>query len=159
MKKSEIIFYSGTIIVSLSAFLYAATFPSDAAYFPRLVSALIIFFCSILLIRALTKARNVQKNEKEYSEKENTEDAAQQKSSDARWRPAIVSVMLIVYCLLFEKVGYTIPTALLIGGTTYLFGCRKWIRIVLVSTITTILLYVIFRFLLSVSFPSDSWFF
>ena len=156
MKKTELIFYSGTIIIALGAFLYAGTFPSDAAYFPKLISAFIILFSAVLLLRAIIKHRKISK---EATEEDDAKKTSQKNSSVLPWRPALVSLLLIVYCLVFETVGFIIPTILLIGGIIFLFGSRKWVNIVLVSVITTVSLYVVFRFLLNVNFPSDSWFF
>ena len=61
MRKGEIAFYLAAVAVSVAAFLYAGGFPSDAAYFPRMVSPLIILLCAVLAVRSLRNTARAKK--------------------------------------------------------------------------------------------------
>ncbi len=60
---------------------------------------------------------------------------------------------MVVYALTFESLGYIIVTPALMALTMYLFGERKPLRIIAVSVLVSVALYLIFRSVFRVPLP------
>ncbi|AEH51089.1 tripartite tricarboxylate transporter TctB family protein [Pseudothermotoga thermarum] len=69
---------------------------------------------------------------------------------------AFLGVMFFLYVFLLDKLGFLIVTPFLIFGTIYLFGGRKFLLNVLVSVLSTIVIYYVFTQVFKVLLPSFS---
>lgn len=63
--------------------------------------------------------------------------------------PYITLAILIVYCILFEKLGFIISTLLLVPALVLLLGSKKWQHIAVVYAFAA-LMFVLFKYLLLV---------
>ncbi len=64
-----------------------------------------------------------------------------------------VVALSAAYLLLLRQIGYVLLTPIYIAGMLLVLGKRDWKRILLLSVIATIVLYVPFRYLFKVLFP------
>ena len=147
------IFY-GALIGGIAVVFFALTssFPSvqrglDPRVFPRFVS-ICTFILSMVLIGKGVKAL--------VKEQAGTERTTRERLLD---RPAVLKRIIwlfligLGYVLIIEKVGYVISTPFLIAATMVLFGEKRFLRILLVSVLTTGVLFVLFRMIFRVPLP------
>lgn len=66
---------------------------------------------------------------------------------------AAVFVMIFVYILLFETIGFIITTSLFIFFCSWFLGYRAWKTNILVSLLFPIVMYAIFVFALGIVLP------
>ena len=72
------------------------------------------------------------------------------------WRRIIFSVIvLVIYIFFLEKIHYLITTFFLISAGMALFGEPLRLRLVIFAAIVSLLLYLIFLFMLSVPLPGS----
>ena len=69
------------------------------------------------------------------------------------FRLGILASSGLVYAAVIETVGYLIATPFLIALAMVLFEEKKWYRILLVSVLTTVILYYLFRVIFRVPLP------
>src|SRR5690625_166573 len=68
-------------------------------------------------------------------------------------RVVIYIILLIIYINLFFITGFIISTILFLIIGQYLFGVRNWMKIIIISIITPILLYYFFTGLFNIPLP------
>lgn len=66
---------------------------------------------------------------------------------------AALTAICVLYIVLLPIIGYLLATPLLIAGVMVAVGSRKVSTIALVSVIATIVLFVLFKYLLQVNLP------
>ena len=57
--------------------------------------------------------------------------------------------------MLIDKIGYLIATPVLIAGAMLIFNEKRWYRVLLVSVLTTLVLYILFRMVFRVPLPRN----
>jgi putative tricarboxylic transport membrane protein len=68
-------------------------------------------------------------------------------------RVAGVASLLVLYMIFFPLLGYTFSTIILVGAVLRLLGMHGWIRIVLISILTSGCSYYFFSTILDVPLP------
>lgn len=69
-------------------------------------------------------------------------------------RVLILVVLLVVYSLVINKAGFIICSLVLVEASLLLFGQRKLLWLILLPILSTGLIYVVFRFGLSILLPT-----
>lgn len=147
MLANEIIF--GAVFMLLSIFFFAMTFSFpeitialSPTVFPRFVTVCLFLLSSLLLIQGIGKQR------KRQSEK------TREKIDRAYLlRFILLAAAGFLYTRIIRYTGYVVATPLFIASAMLIFAEKKWYRIVLVSTGTTAVLYLVFRMVFRVPLP------
>lgn len=70
------------------------------------------------------------------------------------YRPVMAIILIcLAYAGLLDLLGYLIMTPVLIGGIMYVHGVRDIVKMLKVSVLVTVVLYVVFRYALMVKLP------
>ncbi|NDI37119.1 tripartite tricarboxylate transporter TctB family protein [Chengkuizengella sediminis] len=90
---------------------------------------------------------------------ENKEETEQEKAKRSLTKQEVGLLLLIVlfvlgYILLLEIIGFIIMTILFLTATSRLLGYTKWIRMLIIFVIFTLVIYFSFNELLGLSLPS-----
>lgn len=148
MGKKEIAF--GLVLMTLSVIMFALTyqFPRQTLalsprVFPRFVSTGMFILATILLIQGITSMR--QQGE------QHTPIFSLEKAIVIR----IVSMIALAfaYTRILPFVGYMLATPPFVAGTMIVFHEKRWYWIVVISLLTSIVLYLLFRMLFKVPLP------
>ena len=107
--------------------------------FPKLAVILFLALNIIALIKECVQTGKAEKSEK--------------KITKSIIPPVIMIVVMLVYTIVIQSVGFIISNIVLMAVALILFGERRWQVIVLFPTLFTGFLYVVFRYLLSVNLP------
>ncbi|UCF96672.1 MAG: tripartite tricarboxylate transporter TctB family protein [Spirochaetaceae bacterium] len=147
MLASEIVF--GAIFMLLSIFFFAMTFrfpeltiALSPTVFPRFVTICLFVLSLLLLIQGLRKQMTGR------------EEKSKMKLDRAYlFRFILIAVIGFLYTRIIRYTGYLVATPLFIAANMFTFEEKKWYRIVLVSIITTAILYGVFRMIFRVPLP------
>lgn len=108
----------------------------DSGFQPFLASVLLVVCSTIWLMQNLGKA---EKEEPFF---------------EGPWlRPTLALVLMFLYGLAFERLGYVVATLLFMLAWTFLVEREKWLKSVLVSVITTAAMWLVFAKFLTVPLP------
>jgi len=142
----------GAIFMLLSIFFFAMTFrfpeltiALSPKVFPRFVTVCLFLLSSLLL------AQGIRKQVTGQMEKRNV-----QVDRAYLYRFILFTVVAFLYTRIIRYTGYLVATPIFIAGAMLIFAEKKWYRIVLVSTITTTILYSVFRMIFRVPLPRFS---
>ncbi len=138
------------VLLALSAVLFAATFSFpkltvalSPTVFPRFVTVGLFILSFILLLQALGRGLS---RRRETARRE-----AVPRSFILRF--ILLAADTLVYALLLEPAGYLLATPPCLAIAMLLFGDRKWLRILLVSMLGSVILYAVFRMIFRVPLP------
>ncbi|MBN2545923.1 MAG: tripartite tricarboxylate transporter TctB family protein [Spirochaetes bacterium] len=147
MIKNEIIY--GTLFLLISILFFALTFQFpditialSPKVFPRFVSSC-LFILSLALI--------FQGIKKQIQEKGELKKLEINKVFIIRF--ILLFVFAVIYMNILEFLGYVIATPLFIAISLIIFNEKRWYIIVLISILTTLVLYAIFRIVFRVPLP------
>jgi putative tricarboxylic transport membrane protein len=70
-----------------------------------------------------------------------------------RKRVLALACALILYSILLKPFGYLISTIALMAAVSHLLGLRGWVMVALAATLTGVLSYFLFAFILDVPLP------
>ena len=146
MKRADIVASILGIVLSLFIFYLTSGFPEDQvvrvgpAFFPNLVAAGLGIFSALLLLNALT--RKYIDGDQSFSFK-----------NRGIQRNIISVTATIVYCLLFEVLGFITCSILYLIFLMILLKDRQYIQIAITSVTVTIAVFYIFKVLLNISLP------
>lgn len=148
VKKANLI--SACIGMAFSGLAFWKTFtfkefknvPVGPEVFPRAL-AVALFVCCLALFLA-----NLKDTE------DNKEPAPTLSLKDAYIRKALLSfVIMVVYTLLWEPLGFLLVTPFALFALIYLMGKRTWGMMVLVSLLAPVVVFLVFHFLLGITLP------
>jgi putative tricarboxylic transport membrane protein len=107
------------------------------------IGIILTFLCLLHVIEVffLEKNRSVQK-----------EEGGVLTRADVLRVTGVIS-LLILYMIFFPLLGYPFSTIILVGAVLRLLGMHGWIRIVLISIVTSVCSYYIFDRILDVPLP------
>lgn len=148
MKKANIISALVGMAVSALAFGYTYTFkkfknvPVGPEFFPRAL-ALLLFICCLALL--LTNLRTTQRNKGEAP-------TLSLFNKDMQ-KAALSLVLIIVYALLWNVIGFIIATPFAIFAMTYILGKRNYLTMAIISLAATVVIFCTFKFLLGIEMP------
>jgi putative tricarboxylic transport membrane protein len=139
---SFLIFSGIYLVASLSMPLGKVGRPGPGML-PTGIGIILTFLCLLHVIEVffLEKNRGVQKEERGVLTR-----------ADALRVIGVASV-LIVYMIFFQVLGYILSTIVLVGAILRLLEMRGWLRIVLISIVTSVCSYYIFDRILDVPLP------
>lgn len=148
MGKKDIFLSIIFIVISITIYILTYQFPQQTValspkVFPRFVSTCLFILSITLLIQGIAGA------------KKNSE---QKKTKLILNKIFILRLLLMIllaffYTRILPLIGYILATPPFIAGTMLLFNEKRWIWIMSVSIITTILLYVLFRLIFRIPLP------
>lgn len=116
--------------------------PNGPMYFPVLIAIILIVGGLVYLFQEF-KARGVA-----------FKDFAGLREGKAPLYLGVSLVLMVLYTLVFERIGFLISTILFLGGLLFLLnGRKKWITNVLVAVIFSFVTWYAFGTLLQVSLP------
>ena len=74
--------------------------------------------------------------------------------SDQNWcRPLLAIVCMSVYAALMEELGYVISTLLFLVAWQLLIEAEKWKKTAVIALVGTVVMYILFVYLLRVALP------
>ena len=143
VKLNDIIF--ALLFMALSIFVYveamnlgtASAGTSDSGIFPKAVSC-ILFFLSILLIVRTIKKKKPQ--DKSYTSK----------SGSIPKGSILILLLTILYAFVSAFVGILIPIPFFVAGCLIILGYKKPLAVVIVSILSSVVVYVGFDLLLKI---------
>jgi Tripartite tricarboxylate transporter TctB family. len=144
---------SGAFLLLIAAVLYTATFnirtfmetAYGATFVPRLVAIVIAVLSLILLIQGIQKARRSE-----------GEEGAETVPKSGR-HVILTFGLIIGYILVLDKLGFILSTAIYSTLQMYVlsdFNRRKIVLYLIISTIASVTLYLVFKKLLYVMLPT-----
>lgn len=149
---SDIIF--STFFLLLSAFFFILTFgfphltvALSPVVFPRFVTICLFILSSILMAQGVRRRRAAVRRGVPAEKKQGWLD----RPFIARF--LLLAAVVLLYIGLLELLGYLIATPLCIAAAMLIFGERRWLRIVLVAALSTVVLYALFRMVFRVPLP------
>ena len=136
----------GIILIGIYCYITASGWrisamsdPAGAAAVPKIMSAGFICIGVILIIGSF------------FLKKKDESEAFIDK--DSLFTLAMMAAICFAYLLVLPHIGYLLATPLLIIGIMWLLGTRKIMPLLLVSLGTTLVLFVIFYFMLRINLP------
>lgn len=146
MKRADIIASILGFGLCFTIFYITASFPEDQvvrvgpAFFPRLLAAGLGVFSTILLLSALIR--------------KNQESTTSFSFKDRGIQRGIISVgATVIYCLLFDYLGFLTCTIVYLIFLMLLLKDRHYLQITLTSILVTIAVFFIFKVLLNITLP------
>ena len=149
-KKAEIVFGGAAIVLALLFFTLAGDFPGarghdvGMAFYPRVLSILIIGLSLIIIFQGINR------NE---TEAESTETLFYREEKGVQ-KVILLIIATLIYPFVLQYAGFLILTPVYLGFLMWIIGAGKIQRIVLLSVLTTVLIYVIFQRLLKIPLPT-----
>lgn len=147
MKIANIVSAIIGMLFSLAAFLMTFTFkkftnvPVGPEFFPRILSSALFTCCLILLISTLFKKDDGQKAP-----------TISPMNKDMQ-KCLLALLVIIVYALLWEVVGFVIATPFALFVMILILGRRNYLFMAVVSVVATAVIFVAFKFLLQIEMP------
>jgi putative tricarboxylic transport membrane protein len=153
MAKLNVLYGAITGILAALFFYSTMAFPEkergwNPRIFPRFICICTFALSVILIVRGIRKW-HADKEEGEQKEARKLDRAQVQ-------RILILFAVGILYVLLISRLGYLWITPFFIAGTMLCFKEKRVLRIVLVSVLTTGILYFVFRIVFKVPLPTWS---
>lgn len=154
--KNDIIIYALLLLACIALYFWLTpqeivlrSAASDSSFtpqtFPNLLTGGIALCSAIGLIASCVKYRKVRPAPQKKAEKPHR--------SRHEWMsllaPYITFVLLIVYCILFESLGYLLSTLLIAPVLVLFFGGKKWWHVAVVFGFA-LLMFVLFKYVLLV---------
>ncbi|WP_209125065.1 tripartite tricarboxylate transporter TctB family protein [Alkalihalobacillus sp. BA299] len=128
------------IVFATFTLLWSLRFPEGSVFWPRLFSIVLILLAIGLFIDTVKKP-----------EREGTSEAP---ISAYEYKIlALITGTIIIYMFLLNIIGFSILTIFLIGGLLWYLGYRYIKKVLLISIITSVVITIIFQFLLNVPLP------
>ncbi len=140
MVKTNRILASIFIVFATFSFLWSFKFPAASKLWPQ-------FFSIVLILLAIGLIIDTFKNL-------DREDASEATITGDEFKIlGLITGTIIIYMFLLNIIGFTILTIFLIGGLLWYLGYRYVKKVVLISIITSVVITIVFQFLLNVPLP------
>lgn len=128
----------------------AASFGTTPRTVPQIISVLVILVAFLLMAETLIKGIKLKR---EREKEPNTEEIIVKESAMRFVCVAVLVVSALLYCIFVEKLTYLPASILLMAVAGWCFEIKKPLPLLLLSVITPTVLFVVFRYLLSVPLP------
>ncbi len=140
------------LTVSVVFFILSFDFPVKRAglsptIFPGFVTAVMFLLSAGLIIQGARKLRS------EPSPAEIRPSGLTEEKKMFILRFILLAVLGIGYTRIISKAGFVLSTPFMLAGAMLIFNERKWYRILLVTVISTGILYSLFRIIFRVPLP------
>jgi len=153
MGKKEIFLSIVFMVISMTIYILTYQFPQQTValsptVFPRFVSTCLFIISLTLLIQGIAGVKK---------------DSEQKKVQSTIYKVFILKLLLMIllaffYTRILPLAGYIVATPPFLAGAMLLFNEKRWFRVMAVSIITTVLLYILFRIVFKVFLPRFSLF-
>jgi len=128
--------------------------------FPFVLSVLCLILCIIWAIDIFSKIRKVRKGATDNTIAEkNTKQGFLKRivelwsNSEIRNLTIIIALTVLYVLVLMPLTGFVISTLLFLFSTIFLFYERKWLTAIIVSVVTTGVVYLLFTFVFHLPLP------
>lgn len=111
---------------------------------------------SLIIVGIYTLIVELMKSSKSVPAK-NEQDEANNERKD-KFTVLIMMILILIYTLLLESVGFIICTIVLIAGSMFLFGSRNKILLLAIPVVFSVFLFAVFRYVLLINLPTFSLF-
>ena len=161
----------GALVIGFSLFIIYLTLTSfiedefsmggsfaSATFYPQLIAGVMIFLSILLIVTAL-----IPNKKESTSVSERKKAAVVDKKADSNnlpagrkmfWGPAI---FLVLYTFCLDKFGYILTTPVFMGALFWSLEIRRWKTIVLLSIVSSGIVYILFSVGLDVLFPQGAY--
>jgi len=131
----------GLIIVEVILWVYIGDAPQQARYYPRALLDIALILTLMLLFTSFRKK-------------------VQEEKLGSLFNKQVFLIMVITgaYIAFVNYLGFTLSTLIYIFGVMWYLGVRKKLMLILVPTLTTLFVYLIFNKLLMVLLPEGIFF-
>lgn len=122
--------------------------------FPNFIGACFVLLSLVLLLQTVLKVRRTRQEQADTAEAADAAPSLQMRVQTRadELRVAATAAIMLLYALLFERLGYFLSTGLMITGLLVLFKTRKW-HYYLISYGIAAAIWLGFTYLLSVQLP------
>lgn len=148
MKKANIIaaiimmLFSGTAFILTFTFKQFKNVPVGPEFFPRYLSIGMFICCAVLLLQNLKAT------------KDNNYPAKTLSLKDKGMQKMLIGVgIVLIYALLWNVLGFLIISPFALFAMMYLVEMRKYLKMGIVSIVATIVVFVVFKFILGIEMP------
>jgi predicted ferric reductase len=134
-------FYFSLVLDFLCVFVFAMSFsfPSEAAIFPQISSAVLFVLSGFLMFASLKGKKDI---------------AESAKQEGFQYGSAVLLVIgFVAYALLLNFLGYIITTLALVYYTIYVIGYRNRKWLIVTSLVSVAVTYALFHLILGVPLP------
>ena len=145
MKKNDLILAIICIILGILVYMMGSTFPMQASDFPQTMAIALIILGGVLVGRYVRVLKNNPVKTKSETKKNDYNENLP--------KVGLIALLFIVYYLTLEKLGYIIPTFLLSFLTIYILKYKSIKTTLIVSSVLSVSLYLIFTFAFQVNLP------
>lgn len=153
-----IVVVTGVLIAAYSyyALKLGMTISPGAGFMPFLIGVALIILGLLLFIQ-----KHVQRPVKpspalQESDVERQED---KEAATGFSRKMLLGIAVaIAYALLFERVGYFLATLAFMLGWQIIVEREKWLKSVVITVLSTAVMYTLFNYLLNIHLPKGDWF-
>ena len=130
------------VLIIISFFLYNTSnnYPVSASIFPKSVLIILISLSAVLFLITFKKNLVIK-----YKQKNSSKINLNQLIN--------IALLSIFYCFLLKYINYFITTPIFTFLSIFVLKVRNWKTLIGVPILTTSILFLIFRTLLSVPFP------
>ncbi|MCX7786673.1 MAG: tripartite tricarboxylate transporter TctB family protein [Spirochaetes bacterium] len=162
MSKLNVLYGSITGLIAVAFFLYTFSFPSeqrglDPRLYPRFISICFFALSVGLIITGVQAWRKERKPAGEKPEQASIGPAGKKFFlSPTKKRIGWMFLVALGYVAIIDTVGYLVATPPFLAGSMVLFGEKRVLRILLVSVISTAILFWLFRIIFRVPLPVSS---
>ncbi|PIE72680.1 MAG: hypothetical protein CSA20_06935 [Deltaproteobacteria bacterium] len=137
------------LIVAVALYKSTVSFPevtqSSTALYVRFLAAMLGIF-SLLEMLLKLKKKNLAKDQEKME------------LTEAPLKFTALLVLMFVYAMLLEPLGFYLASALFLPLTMYILGSRRWLSIALTSGGVLLFVFLVFALLLGVPLPESTWF-
>lgn len=133
------------IVIAVLTINAASSFPTmvgtdvGAAYFPKMLSFIIIGLSILLFSQSLREPKDEQSNSQ---------------SESINWKKTTLGILgTIAYTCVFNYIGFYLSTILFLFAMMWVLGYKKIILATILSIGITLFIYVVFELLLQVPIP------
>ena len=147
-------FFVPVVLIGFTGLIYweAATFPSIAARFPKLLIAS-LFLLSVILLIQEWRTRNVAHEGAPEKETIEPSGGAGFGLVSPKARQILIIASLVAYIILLEYLGFLITTFLFLLVQFILLGYRKKSTILTVTICITFVIFLVFEKIFLIMFP------
>lgn len=139
------------IVASTVGILYTRTMSRSAAKYPLFLLWLILGFSIVLLLKSVI----VLKKEKKSINTDNTSNSEKKLFTLKEFGVILIA---IVYVVLLKLFGFVPASAVAFAGLAVYMGYRKWVPLVIITTVSILVIYFIFFKYLNLSYIRGIWF-
>ncbi|MCI7742455.1 MAG: tripartite tricarboxylate transporter TctB family protein [Clostridiales bacterium] len=140
-----VFWYAKSLTIKLTS--AAASLGGTPRTIPQIISVLLILVSAVLIIETVICERKERKTAAAGSE------PAPKEPLKRFLGVAVVLAAAILYCLFIDTITYLPASIVLMAIVAWCFEIRKPLPLILLTVLTPTILYVVFRYLLSVPLP------